>query len=227
VSRPSLSGIAQRGRLLNATDGIWSGGPTSYTYAWERCNAAGRGCAVIGAAAGQRYTLGGSDVGHRIRVAVWAYNITGAGAPQTSAETPVVLPTWVMRHASASGIRKGAPALSLTVAASGGRPSLMTLEVPIPSGLSLVPGRAPSGIVVVAGHRHLRFRLRISGGRLRIALSRPVSVATIRLTPPLLHASSGLVSRAKRHELRSLRLTVVVTQLRRLTTHASLAIPAS
>jgi hypothetical protein len=59
-------------------------------YQWQRCNRAGRRCRAIRGAVGKTYRLTSADVGHRIRVVEWAYNISGAGSPRISRETRVV-----------------------------------------------------------------------------------------------------------------------------------------
>src|SRR5262249_9081466 len=47
---PALSGTTQVGQTLGTSTGAWTGSPTGFQYAWERCNAAGGACGVIGGA---------------------------------------------------------------------------------------------------------------------------------------------------------------------------------
>jgi hypothetical protein len=89
TSPPTISGTAQDGQLLTADNGKWSGSPTSYAYAWQRCDSSGGACADIAGATSKQYTVSSGDIGHRLRVAVTARNANGSGSA-TSAPTAVV-----------------------------------------------------------------------------------------------------------------------------------------
>jgi hypothetical protein len=86
---PTISGTAEVGLTLTATRGTWNGSPTSFHFAWLRCDATGAACAAIGAATAKIYTPTVDDIGHTLRVAVTAKNGSGS-ATATSAETGVV-----------------------------------------------------------------------------------------------------------------------------------------
>ena len=58
------------GQTLTADPGAWTGAPTSYQYAWQRCNSSGNGCGTISGATGTTYLLVAADNGHTIRVEV-------------------------------------------------------------------------------------------------------------------------------------------------------------
>ena len=92
TSLPSISGSAKDGSLLTASHGSWTGSPTSYAYAWQRCDTDGGSCAAISGATSRQYTLTSADVSHRLRVAVTATNTTGSGTA-TSRSTNVVAAT--------------------------------------------------------------------------------------------------------------------------------------
>jgi hypothetical protein len=92
TSPPAISGTARDGTTLTASNGTWTGSPTSYAYRWERCDSAGGGCAAITGATSKQYTLTSADVGHRLRVEVTATNAGGSGSA-TSAPTDVVQPS--------------------------------------------------------------------------------------------------------------------------------------
>ena len=77
---PTIVGGPQAGKLLAAVPGTWGGGkPVSFGYQWQRCDAAGRGCAAIPAAVGRTYTPTAADVGHALLVRVSAVTPCGHG----------------------------------------------------------------------------------------------------------------------------------------------------
>ena len=86
---PTISGTATQGQTLTATNGTWTGSPTSYAYQWQDCNTSGASCANITGATSSSYTLPASDVGHTIRVVVTATN-AGGSTPATSPQTATV-----------------------------------------------------------------------------------------------------------------------------------------
>jgi hypothetical protein len=88
---PVVSGSAVEGETLSASNGSWSGSPTSYAYQWQDCNASGGGCASIASASASSYKLVAGDVGHTVRVVVTASNANGS-TPASSAATAVVGP---------------------------------------------------------------------------------------------------------------------------------------
>jgi hypothetical protein len=92
TSLPSISGSARDGSLLTASHGSWTGSPTSYAYAWQRCDTDGGACAPISGATSRQYTAASADVGHRLRVVVTATNSTGSGTA-TSRATNIVAAT--------------------------------------------------------------------------------------------------------------------------------------
>jgi hypothetical protein len=91
---PSVGGTAADGTTLTANPGTWNGtGPLTYTYQWERCDAAGSNCQDISGATQSSYTPSGNDVGSTIRVVVTATNDAGSSTPVTSAATAVTVPS--------------------------------------------------------------------------------------------------------------------------------------
>jgi hypothetical protein len=86
---PTVSGAPQVGQTLVAAHGTWSGNPTSFHYAWSRCDATGAACLAISGATGKIYTVTNGDVGHTLRVNVTARNASGSTSA-TSAATAVV-----------------------------------------------------------------------------------------------------------------------------------------
>ncbi|MDQ6807066.1 MAG: hypothetical protein M3065_19380, partial [Actinomycetota bacterium] len=89
-SPPSISGSAVQGHRLTEKHGSYTHSPTSFAYRWQRCDAKGNGCTAISGATGQRYTLSGADVSHRIRVREIASNAAGTGGAVSSKPTALV-----------------------------------------------------------------------------------------------------------------------------------------
>ncbi|MGO9901607.1 MAG: hypothetical protein ACLP0J_18415, partial [Solirubrobacteraceae bacterium] len=86
---PVISGTAQQGDALSATNGSWSNSPTSYVYQWRDCSASGSSCSNISGATSSSYTVAASDVGDTVDVVVTAKN-AGGSTPATSAQTQTV-----------------------------------------------------------------------------------------------------------------------------------------
>ena len=80
---PAITGVAERGVVLNASQGTWTGPDNVYTYQWQRDT--GEGFANISGAIASDYALGVPDEGANIRVVVTATNpdatISVASAP--------------------------------------------------------------------------------------------------------------------------------------------------
>ena len=89
---PTISGTAEVGVTLIATRGTWTNKPTSFHFAWQRCDTTGAACLAIGGATAKIYTPTAADIGHTIRVSVTAHNADGS-TTATSAATAVVPPS--------------------------------------------------------------------------------------------------------------------------------------
>lgn len=86
---PVVSGVAEVGQTLLATNGSWTGTPPlTYSYRWRRCAAPGS-CEDIQTAIGRAYQLGPGDRGATLQVIVAASNANGS-ASATSARSTVV-----------------------------------------------------------------------------------------------------------------------------------------
>ena len=82
---PTITGTAQQGQTLTASNGSWSNSPTSYAYQWQDCTSS-TSCSNITGATSSAYALQSSDVGKTIDVVVTATN-GGGSTPATSAQT--------------------------------------------------------------------------------------------------------------------------------------------
>jgi hypothetical protein len=85
TSPPTITGTLMQGRTLTASNGTWSGNPTTFFYRWQRCAADGTGCTNIDNAALKTYRLTATDVDNTMRVVVTASNADG----QTAANSKV------------------------------------------------------------------------------------------------------------------------------------------
>jgi hypothetical protein len=127
AGQPVISGVADEGRVLTASNGSFSGtAPFNYAYRWLRCPSTGgggngEGCAAISGATFKRYTVRRADAAHRLRVRVTAANSEGS-ATETSNATAVVRPASTSgppRNSSAPSI-SGTPQAGQTLTANNG-----------------------------------------------------------------------------------------------------------
>ena len=89
TSPPTIAGAPQVGQTLTAATGTWTGGPTSFGFQWQRCNASGASCVDIAGATGGTYVVTSAEAGSTIRVVVTATNAAGS-ASAASAPTTIV-----------------------------------------------------------------------------------------------------------------------------------------
>jgi hypothetical protein len=86
---PTITGSARVGEELTASNGTWTGGTSSYSYQWRRCDGSGGNCGDATGATARTYGVRTADVGHTLRVIVTAKN-SSSSASATSAATSVV-----------------------------------------------------------------------------------------------------------------------------------------
>jgi hypothetical protein len=89
ITPPTVVGAPARGSTLSADRGRWAGGPSSFTYQWNRCDAAGANCAAIAGAVSQTYVPGTADAGARLTVTVTATNSVSSIPVSSAATAPV------------------------------------------------------------------------------------------------------------------------------------------
>lgn len=87
---PEITGTATQGLTLLCSVGEWINEPTSHTYQWLRCDAAGANAVAIAGAVLNAHVLTAADVTKTIRCAVIAVNDAGPSAQAISEQTEVV-----------------------------------------------------------------------------------------------------------------------------------------
>ncbi len=92
TARPTITGTPRVGEELMASQGTWTGNPTSFSFQWQRCDIDAVTCLDVTGATGQSYGVRLADLGFRLRVAVTARK-NGRSGTATSAPTAVVQPT--------------------------------------------------------------------------------------------------------------------------------------
>src|SRR5438105_12488541 len=75
--RPTISGTAQVGQTMTVSNGTWTGGVTSYSYQWQRCDQNGQACLNISGATSRTYGVRSDDVASTLRAEVTAHNAAG------------------------------------------------------------------------------------------------------------------------------------------------------
>jgi hypothetical protein len=106
---PVVTGAAQRGGTLTATQGAWGGNGNADTYQWQR-SADGTTWTTITGATSASYTVGTADEGDTLQVVVTATNADGTATASSAATTTV---------AAAQPVNTAAPTLSGTAVRAG------------------------------------------------------------------------------------------------------------
>jgi hypothetical protein len=119
TTKPAISGTAQAGQTLTASQGSWTSDTTpTFSYQWLACDAQGNNCANIANATNQTYVVQSGDVGKTIRVTVTAKNTSGSTAA-TSAQTGAV---------TQSGSTGGGTSTSTIAAAAVALPNRLVID---------------------------------------------------------------------------------------------------
>jgi len=92
TARPTITGEARVGQELTASEGTWTGSPTSFAFQWQRCDVDSFICADVTGATGRTYGVRLADLGFRLRVAVTARKNDRSGTA-VSPVTAIVQPT--------------------------------------------------------------------------------------------------------------------------------------
>jgi hypothetical protein len=146
TATPTISGTPQVSSTLTASQGTWTDSPTSFSYAWSRCDANGDNCVAVAGATASTYTVQSADAGSTLRVTVTATNGDGSGQA-TSAPTAVITAT------AANGCPSGTGTIQVADLAAPAR-----LQI---DSLTMSPGVVSRSSSAVT----LKFRVTACGGR--------------------------------------------------------------
>lgn len=86
---PTIGGTPAVGQTLMVDEGRWTGAPSSFTYAWSRCNASGADCQPIPGATTNSYQVSTADAGSTLVVAVTGTNDVGS---RSASSAPTAIP---------------------------------------------------------------------------------------------------------------------------------------
>jgi hypothetical protein len=90
VALPTATGTPQQGQTLTAVAGTWSAADATFSYQWQKCDAAGANCVDIPGATAQTYLVAPTDAAATLRVNVVATSRFGSSVPTASAVTAPV-----------------------------------------------------------------------------------------------------------------------------------------
>jgi hypothetical protein len=89
TARPAITGKAQVGESLEVSNGTWTGGATSFTYQWQRCDENGGDCADVSGATAKTYGVRTADQGKTMRAEVTAHNSAGKTTVNTDRSSQI------------------------------------------------------------------------------------------------------------------------------------------
>ncbi len=152
-SPPVLTGVAQRGSILMASLGSWSGLGNTYAYQWQ-ASLDGNAWTKITGATGSTYTLGVSDEGTQVRALVTATNADGSAsaASAASAKVPSAPPVNTVKPAI-TGTAQRAATLTSTAGTWNGIGNVFAYQWQRDSGsgfMNIAGATAPSYTLTVA-----------------------------------------------------------------------------
>lgn len=147
LTPPQVTGLAQVGQVLTAQVGTWSGSPSSFTYQWRRCDAAGGACVAIAGATGPTYVPTPDDIGSTLSAVVTA---TGSGGSTAATTAPTAAVVAAPVPAAVQGSETAQPGVAGNVQTVDGRASVTWQPGAVPDGLTVV--LAPfTGTLSIAG----------------------------------------------------------------------------
>jgi hypothetical protein len=120
---PVISGTLKPGQILSATNGTWTGSPTSYTYQWSRSQTSNGTFTSIAGADTSTYTLTFSDNTYFIKITVTARTLGTSASAASLVSSQVLLTAQSITLSSLGTSSKSYPysqALSMTTTGTSG-----------------------------------------------------------------------------------------------------------
>jgi hypothetical protein len=139
---------------------------------------------------------------------------TGGGGGGTKAGSPTI-------SGSISGLAKGKATIRLKLKAGKNAPKLKSFKVKLASGLSFIKKGIAKGVSVTGGGRA---KIKLSGSTLVVTLKSAASTVSVSISSKALKVSKGLQKNAKKHKVKSVKITVPVTDTAGLTTTLTLTV---
>jgi len=144
ASAPVITGAAQEGQTLSASEGGWTGtSPITYSYEWLRCTST---CTPTGVA-GPTYPLGVADVGSQLTVVVTAANEAGSATATATSPAVAALPPAALPPAASPPA--GSPPAASPPAASPDKPARRAVRRLSPFPVVIISGRSAAGGAVI------------------------------------------------------------------------------
>ncbi len=122
---PVISGSAQQDATVHVGADTWQAtAETTYTVAWERCDASGQGCQTIGGQSTRYYAATVADVGHTLVAVIYASGLDGTISSASAPSAPVVpaVPRWKTLPVLSAAPGRVGDQLSITPGSWSGTP---------------------------------------------------------------------------------------------------------
>ena len=125
-----------------------------------------------------------------------------------------------------SGLGKGKPKLTFTVASGPFAPALKSVQVKLPGGLSFARKAKflGKGISVKSGSKEVKFSAKAKGGALTIIVKSAVTQAGVTLAVPAISISSAEANKIRRHKVKKLTVSFKATDASHQTTSFSVTV---
>jgi serine protease AprX len=92
LEAPAVTGSAEGGETLKASEGTWAAERLKFGFQWQRCGANGRGCSAVDGEDGRHYRLGFADLGSTLRVVVTARGVDGTARARSLPSDVIAVP---------------------------------------------------------------------------------------------------------------------------------------